>query len=201
LLLDQNGYHDLPPGKIAAVTTHLEMRERPPARPAPPRPDLALRRVERADPAWYRDLYRRIGGDWLWFSRLLMADAELAAVLRHPGVELWALERAGGPAVGILELDRREPGQVELAFFGLVADEVGGGAGRLLMNHAIERAFAPAPIERFWVHTCTLDHPKALEFYVRSGFVPYKRSVEVADDPRLAGVLPRTVAPWLPVIG
>jgi hypothetical protein len=50
------------------------------------------------------------------------------------------------------------------------------------------------------VHTCTLDHPNALGFYLRSGFTPYARSVEIADDPRLHGVLPRSAAPHVPVM-
>jgi GNAT superfamily N-acetyltransferase len=198
-VLDRNGYHDLPPGKIAAVTTYLEMREPPPARPVPPRPDLALSRLERAEPARYRDLFRRVGADWLWFSRLLMPDERLAEILHDPRVEVWTLVR-GGEGVGLLELDRRQADEVELAFFGLVADAVGGGAGRVMMDHAIRRAFAE-PIRRLWVHTCTLDHPAALAFYVRSGFTAYARSVEVADDPRVTGDLPRTAAPWLPIIG
>jgi hypothetical protein len=67
------------------------------------------------------------------------------------------------------------------------------------MNRAIERAWA-RPIHRFWVHTCTLDHPGALGFYIRSGFRPYARRVEVADDPRLVGLAPRTSAPHVPII-
>jgi hypothetical protein len=50
------------------------------------------------------------------------------------------------------------------------------------------------------VHTCTLDHPAALAFYIRSGFHPYRRAVEVADDPRLLGLAPRDSASWLPLI-
>jgi GNAT superfamily N-acetyltransferase len=87
----------------------------------------------------------------------------------------------------------------ELAFFGLTPGLVGKGAGRLLMQHAIERAWA-RPIDRFWVHTCTLDHPAALAFYVRSGFRAFKRQVEIADDPRLDGTLPPDAAPHAPVI-
>lgn len=199
MLLDRDGYFDVPPGKIAAVVTHLEMRGPPPARPVPPRPDLDLRLVERAEPAWYRDLFRRIGQDWLWFSRLVIPDEELLARLHHPRFEVWTLVR-DGKDVGLAELDRRDEGEVELALFGLTPDAVGGGAGRVMMDHAIARAFA-LPIARFWVHTCTLDHPAALAFYVRSGFTACARSVEIADDPRLTGALPRTAAPWLPIVG
>jgi hypothetical protein len=77
---------------------------------------------------------------------------------------------------------------------------VGTGAGRWLMTQAIELASRHAP-RRLWVHTCTLDDPAALPFYVRSGFRAYKRAVEVADDPRLLGLLPESAASWLPLIG
>ena len=63
-------------------------------------------------------------------------------------------------------------------------EAIGQGFGRVLMDEAIRRAWAK-PIERFWVHTCTFDSPLALPFYIRSGFTPYLRMVEVHDDPRL----------------
>jgi RimJ/RimL family protein N-acetyltransferase len=199
-VLDRNGQHDLPPGKIAALTTHLEMRAPPAPRPVPPRPDLHLDRIERVDLARYRELFRRVGQEWLGFSRILVPDERLAEIVHDPRIELWVLSRSGQD-IGLLELDRREPGDVELSFFGLVADAVGGGAGRLMMDRAIERAFAEPGVRRFWLHTCTFDHPAALAFYIRSGFTPYARSVEVADDPRVLGLVPREVAPWLPIIG
>lgn len=196
--LDQNGYYDLPPGKLATLVTYLEMTAPPPPRPVPDLPGLSLRRVERPDLAWYRDLYGRVGAEWLWFSRFLMPDAKLEAILHDPLVEVHALARDGIDQ-GLLELDRREPPDIELAYFGLTADLVGTGAGRWLMAQAIELAWAHRP-RRFFVHTCTLDHPAALAFYTRSGFVPYARAVEIADDPRVLGVLPETAAAWLPLI-
>ena len=56
-------------------------------------------------------------------------------------------------------------------------------------------------IERFWVHTCTLDSPAALGFYIKAGFTPFAREVETFADPRLAGVLPREAAPHVPLLG
>lgn len=44
-------------------------------------------------------------------------------------------------------------------------------------------------MERVWVHTCTLDGPQALAFYMGQGFTPYARFVEVFADPRGTGVL------------
>ena len=92
----------------------------------------------------------------------------------------------GPDTVGLLELDFRQDGACELTFFGVVPEAIGIGAGRFLMNRAIERAWGRAPrIGRFWVHTCTNDHPDALAFYIRSGFVPYARGVECYPDPRI----------------
>ena len=104
------------------------------------------------------------------------------------------------PGVGLMpDLDFRVEGDCEIAFLGLTPRLIGRGAGRWLMNRALELAWS-RPINRLWLHTCTLDHPDALAFYVRSGFVPYRRQVEVADDPRLAGQVPRAIAPQVPMI-
>jgi GNAT superfamily N-acetyltransferase len=192
-----DGYSDIPAGKIAAVVTHLEMTERP-VFACDPSGAWTLRRVETSGLDWFRDLYRRVGEEWLWFSRLQMSDAELAAIIQSPRVEVHALAQDGRDE-GLLELDFREPGQCELAFFGVTAKLIGSGAGRWLMNRALERAWS-RQVARVWVHTCTLDHPAALAFYQRSGFRPFRRQVEIADDPRLAGAVPRNAARHVPII-
>lgn len=191
-----DGYTEIPPGKIANVATYLEMRARPALLPERP-VALRLERWEAPLDA-YRDLFKRVGAPYLWFSRLVMPDEQLASILRDGAVEIYAV-RDGEHAAGIVELDFRRPRECELVFFGLLQPYIGSGAGRWLMNRAIEIAWSH-PIDRFWVHTCSLDHPSALDFYRRSGFVPFKREIEVADDPRLTGVLARDCAPQVPII-
>jgi GNAT superfamily N-acetyltransferase len=192
-----DGYSDVPAGKIAAVVTHLEMTERP-VLPSDPPGAWALRRVETPALDWYRDLYRRVGEEWLWFSRMQIPDAELAAILHSPLVEVYALVHDGGDE-GLLELDFRDAGQCEIVYFGVTAKLVGSGAGRWLMNRTLELAWS-RPITRLWVHTCTFDHPSALGFYQRAGFRPFRRQVEISDDPRLDGSAPRDVARHVPII-
>lgn len=119
-------------------------------------------------------------------------------ILGDAGVEVYALE-VDGRDEGLLELDFRRAGACELAFFGLTSALVGQGAGRWLMNRAIECAWT-RPLERFWVHTCSLDSPGALDFYRRSGFTAYAVKVDLYDDPRLTGVLPREAARQVPLI-
>ena len=196
-LLNLNGYTDIPAGKIATVVTYLEMRTRPRLRRLP-KHGLALERIS-DDIDRYRRLFREVGEPWMWFSRAVMPADALRAILRDPRVESWALVQ-GDRDIGLLELEFRRDGECELSYFGLIPEAIGQGAGRFLMNEAIRRAFSRG-IRRLFVHTCSLDHPGALDFYRRSGFVPYRRAIEVADDPRLTGALPSTAAPQIPLIG
>jgi GNAT superfamily N-acetyltransferase len=193
-----DGYFDVPAGKIASVVTSLAMSAPPPLRSDAPGAPWRLDRVERPEPERYRSLFRRVGAPWLWFSRLKLSDADLRAILDDPDVEIHRL-MAGTDEAGLLELDFRVAGSCELSFFGIVPGLIGRGAGRWLMNRAIERAWS-RPIARFWVHSCTLDHPTALGFYIRSGFTPFRRQIEIADDPRLSGVLGAEAASHLPIL-
>jgi len=192
-----DGYSEVPPGKLAAVVTSLQMLRRPPYLKDPADSPWRLTPLD-PDVESYRRLFRRVGSPWLWYSRLTMPRERLEKILRDPDNEVFALtldEREEG----LLELDFRQAGECELAFFGLTDVLQGRGAGRWLMNRAIERAWA-RDIRRLWVHTCTNDHPAALGFYLRSGFHAYARHVEVADDPRVTGICPPDSAPHVPII-
>ena len=191
-------YSGVAPGKVAAVVTSLEMFARPTPRPSPAELRLSLRHVERPALDWFCQLFRSVGEDWLWFSRLAMADAALAAIIHDPHVDVSVL-MAGAEEAGLLELDFRIPNECEISFFGVTAPFIGTGAARWLMNEALARAWS-RPVRRVWIHTCTLDHPAALAFYQRTGFRPFARQIEIVDDPRLTGVLPRTAAPQVPII-
>jgi GNAT superfamily N-acetyltransferase len=186
-------------GQIATIVTSLEMRQRPKPRPMP-LSELRLARWPEPGLTKYRALFRRIGEPWLWFSRLVMPDTEVQAIIAHPEVQVFAVGDRASLEVGMLELDFRTAGQCELAYFGLIPELAGRGHGRWLMSQALALAWTKG-VERVWVHTCTLDHPSALGFYRAQGFTPCARAVETFDDPRLTGRLPRDAAPHVPVIG
>jgi len=192
------GYSDLAPGMIATVVTNLEMFERPAADPVAFPEGITLEALVSPTPAYFRELYRKVGTEWLWSSRILMPDDELAAILNKESVDIYAV-RHGNEDIGLLELDFSEPDECELGYFGLVGNSTGKGLGKALMSHASELAWS-RQIKRFWVHTCTFDSPAALRFYMRSGFVPYSYQVEVQRDPRLLGILPMDVGSHVPVI-
>jgi GNAT superfamily N-acetyltransferase len=204
-----DGYTDLPPGKIASVVTYLEMRARPAAAEdsssaasnkasVKASNEVNLRKVQSPELDWYRALYRRAGEQWLWFSRLAMTDAELRATLHSPSTELFVGEREGDE-IGIAELDRSQSPNVEITSFALFPKAIGRGFGRSFMAQLLARAWTH-PTARVWLHTCNLDSPAALSFYIKCGFHPYKLGIEVADDPRIRGILPQSAAPQVPII-
>ena len=199
-VLNLNGYTALPSGHIATVVTYLEMFAPPVGPPRLPLAGAGLSLLGRLDEPRYTAIYRKLGERWIWFSRLEMSIAKRAAIIGHSKAKAFAFVLNGEDA-GLLELDFRVSGEVELAFFGLFDTAVGQGAGRWLMDRALEHAFARVGVRRFWVHTCTFDHPRAVEFYVKAGFTPYAQALEVVPDPRLTGVLPRGAAAHVPVIG
>jgi GNAT superfamily N-acetyltransferase len=191
-------YENVPDGELAAVVTYLEMRSPPDVEVPPSR--LSLKRVPVPQPEHYKQLFRRIGAPWLWFSRLVMDDSHLAAIIQHPKVELDAIIDETGSEVGMLELDFREPHECELSFIGLLPELSGKGHGRWLLAEAVRRAWREG-VDRVHVHTCSLDHPAALSAYRRAGFTPYKRAIERFPDPRLQGFLPKNCAPQIPLLG
>ena len=102
-------YDDVRNGDLAAVVTFLEMREKPheAVTPSP----LSLRRIENPQTHAYRNLFRQVGSPWLWFSRLVVDDAKLAAIIQHPQVDLYAVVDENGGEVGMLELKRKNIGK------------------------------------------------------------------------------------------
>lgn len=191
-------YDALPGNELAAVVTYLEMRS--PAGVEVPPSTLDLQRIQKPTPERYRELFRLVGAPWLWFSRLILDDEKLGAIIGDPQVELFVVRDGNGRDAGMLELDFRQAGECELAFVGLVPDLSGVGHGRWLLAEAVDRAWG-AGVDRVHVHTCSLDHPAALAAYRRAGFSPYKRAVERFPDPRLLGILPKDCAPQVPLLG
>lgn len=166
--------------KVETVVTYLEMTESPrhPELPVP-HGKLALLHAECPPVGFYRYLYDAVGRAWTWVDRKRLSDDELAAVIRDQRVEIYVVYAAGVPA-GFAELDRRQVPDIELAYLGLVPEFIGRGLGAYLLDWVIRRAWEYQPA-RLWVHTCTLDHPKALGLYQRFGFVPYKQQIERLD--------------------
>ena len=137
-----------------------------------PRAELSVRHMLAPTVEEYRRLYKAVGQDYHWLSRRKLSDVDLAAVIQNPRNELHVLHVAGIPA-GFAELDRRQPDEIELVQFGLTREFIGQGLGKWFLQWTIDQVWSCQP-RRFWLHTCTLDHPAALPNYLNAGFVLYR---------------------------
>lgn len=192
------GLIPVPNQDLATVVTALEMRERPRPRPMP-LSQFRLVRWKAPDSTRYLELFRRVGGPWLWYSRLTFPDAKLRVILDDPQVHVYAAVDRAGIEIGMVELDFRTEGQCSIVYFGLIPELAGQGHGHWLMAHTLAIAWAKG-VTKVLVSTCTLDHPAALNFYRKNGFVAVRRSLETFPDPRLIGLLPAESAPHIPCL-
>jgi ribosomal protein S18 acetylase RimI-like enzyme len=167
---------------VEVVRTYLELRSPEQLRPAR-FDDPAVRVVRHAtiETAHYRRLYDTVGGPWHWTDRLAWSDERLAAHLSRDAISVFeCLSR--GESAGFFELETHPDGDVEIAYFGLAVPFIGRGLGKALLTRAVEEAFALGA-NRVWLHTCTLDSPRALPNYQARGFTPFNRETYVTQLP------------------
>lgn len=139
-----------------------------------------VEKISKPSYEFYIYLYDRAGSTYNWTARKLMPKEELLKSIHDPSVEIFTLIYDGKIA-GYVELDFREAGQAEVAYFGIFPEFQGLRLGPLLLNWSTNYAWSKPAFKRLWVHTCTLDHPKALSVYQRAGFNVYKTETELVD--------------------
>ena len=174
--------------KIESVITYLEMTA-PPKAPPPPLPAVqhAIMLAKPMTVSFYRYLYNTVGGDMMWWERRAIGDDELQAILDNEKCDVFVLYVGGVPG-GYYELVEDDGGQeIDLAYFGLMPEQIGRGMGAYLLRCAVDEAWRRG-ISRVTVNTCTMDHPNALPVYQRAGFEVYDRQSRLIDDPVASGL-------------
>ena len=138
---------DTRPRELAATVTYLGMEAKPKAVP-PPAPLLktAILKSENPPVHFYRYLYDTIGQRYFWVERRLWNDDKLRAFLAEEKLALYTLYLGGVPA-GMAELDFREPGIGQIAYFGLTPEFTGRRIGPWFLHQTIEICWAE-PIKR-----------------------------------------------------
>ena len=155
----------------AVTITYLEMTSAAQIAPLAGDRRLDVRRAGLPCPELNRFFYVAVGSDWWWHERLAWDRDRWMTWVDRPELETWIGYLSGTP-VGYFELELQPGGQVELVYFGLLPSFIGRGLGPELLDAAIRRAWDVATA-RVWVHTCTLDHPRALANYLARGFRVY----------------------------
>jgi GNAT superfamily N-acetyltransferase len=170
----------MPPTDVRRVYLQLEA----PSELRPARATDVGAQLERLKPCpadLYRALYRDVGERWHWRDRLQWSDERLERHLARDEVTVFVLHVGEDPA-GYFELESHADGSVEIAYFGLRPAFFGRGLGGELLTRAVEEAWRVGA-RRVWLHTCSLDSPRALPNYLARGFRPFKEEWYTTDVP------------------
>ena len=156
--------------------TWLEMTARPDFDwpHLPPGAQVALLKAEEPPLWFFLSLYDAVGRDYAWEDIHAREHSDIAAWLQSDRMSLYTLYGRGWPQ-GFFMLEDVGDGVVDLAYLGLVPEAVGKGLGRWLLRSAILMAWDRPGTLKLTVNTCTLDHPRALQSYQKSGFAPVRR--------------------------
>lgn len=162
------------------VTTHyLEMKSASLLKAKKPSKELQIFETEIKQFQFNRFLYHLVGEAWKWTDKYAWSDEQWIAYAENDNLRTWVAYDKGSPA-GYYELQQQDGGDVEIAYFGLGPKFIGRGFGGYLLSRAIKSAWEWEGTGRVWVHTCTLDHPSALQNYKARGMEVYR--VETSTD-------------------
>ena len=179
--------------RIAVDVTFLRMTAKPDqAAPALP-PGFDIVPVPSPTVGFYRYLYGMVGRDYCWWLRRVADDGEIAALLADPRTALHVLYHQGEPG-GFFELDGRLGGEVNIGYFGLMPHLIGRRVGTAFLRAAVDAAWRQVEVQAgskpggIRVNTCTADHPRALDGYLRAGFKPIRSVREIWNIPNHLGL-------------
>lgn len=163
---------------MSTVTTHyLEMRSAESLKPCALAPGLSIVEVEIKNFRLNKFLYQLVGENWQWRDKLALADTEWQAFAERDALRTWVAYHRGAIA-GYFELEQQAEGNTEIVYFGLAPAFIGMGFGGALLSAALEAAWQWRGTQRVWVHTCSLDHPNALNNYTARGLQICREIVE-----------------------
>jgi GNAT superfamily N-acetyltransferase len=164
---------------VKEIVTYVELMARAQLNPAASVPGLVLEPLDRDSPLVI-DLQARIGAPYGWKSARRTEEEWTAWFAQCPARMFWLLSFEGEPA-GMVSYDLHSGDEVEIETFGLLPEFAGKGLGGYALTLAVQRAWELSPtVSRVWLHTSTLDHPRALPNYYRRGF----RTVKTEEGER-----------------
>ena len=117
--------------------------------------------------------YKQIGKKHEWIDRLIWQDKNWMDYTSDKNLKTFVLQN-NNDLVGYFELIFNG-NDCEIAYFGILEEYIGKGYGGFLLSEALRIGFKNA--KRIWVHTCSLDHPNAIENYKSRGMKIFKTEI------------------------
>ena len=138
-----------------------------------PSESISIKEEDKNNFALNKFFYKQIGKKHEWIDRLIWQDKNWIDYVSNENLKTLIL-RKEKDIVGYFELlfDNNE---CEIAYLGILEEYIGKGYGGFLLSEAIRLGFTYS--RRIWVHTCSLDHPNALENYKSRGMKIFKTEI------------------------
>ena len=117
--------------------------------------------------------YKNVGKKHQWVDRLIWTETQWIDYVSSKNVKTYIFKNKDNLA-GFFELiSHIEKKEIEIAYFGLLEEFQNKKLGSYLLSEAIKKSFLN-DINRVWLHTCSLDHPNALNNYIARGMKIFK---------------------------
>tara|TARA_B100000945_G_scaffold65170_1_gene48693 strand:+ start:33 stop:536 length:504 start_codon:yes stop_codon:yes gene_type:complete len=117
--------------------------------------------------------YKQIGKKHEWIDRLIWQDKNWMDYTSDKNLKTFVLQN-NNDLIGYFELIFNG-NDCEIAYFGILEEYIGKGYGGFLLSEALRIGFKNS--KRIWVHTCSLDHPNAIENYKSRGMKIFKTEI------------------------
>tara|TARA_B100001173_G_scaffold468_1_gene410 strand:- start:351 stop:854 length:504 start_codon:yes stop_codon:yes gene_type:complete len=120
--------------------------------------------------------YKNVGKKHKWVDRLIWTEQQWIDYVSSSKVKTYILKNKDD-LVGFFELIfHLENKEVEIAYFGILAEYQNKKLGSYLLSEAIKKSFNKN-IDRVWLHTCSLDHENALKNYLARGMKIFRSEI------------------------
>ena len=140
---------------------------------AKPTDDYSLNLLEPTNFQLNKFFYKNIGKKHKWIDRLVWTETQWIDYVSSEKVKTYVF-KYNNDLAGFFELIfHTEKKEVEIAYFGLLEEFQNKKLGSYLLSQAIQKSFKEN-IVRVWLHTCSLDHKKALSNYIARGMKIFK---------------------------
>ena len=126
--------------------------------------------------------YKQVGKKHRWIDRLSWSDGKWMNYISNKNLETYIISESEELAGFFELLYNPELKETEISYFGLLEEYIGKGIGGYALSVAIKKSFEKN-IKRVWLHTCTLDHPNALNNYIARGMTVFKKeNINILDS-------------------
>jgi GNAT superfamily N-acetyltransferase len=166
---------------INSEITYLEMA----SRPILSRSDFGeykLTLISKPNLSEYLAIYKAVGRDYNWNYRPGQTFQEINEILNSPLNMIYYFYHQDAP-IGLAEIDWTDSLAPEIVHFGLTPEYLNKGIGKNFLNNLLLELWEKQ-IDRVWLSTCEMDHPKAINFYQQAGFKIVKTKIGEFRDYR-----------------